>query len=114
MRLIIPLAPSINHCYYYKGGKRIRTKKARDYEENVIAQLMDNDYKFPDKEKIICDMWFFFPDNRRRDTHNTLKIMLDSIERGGLYTDDRYVLPRVIDWVVDRENPRVELEFRLK
>jgi len=67
--------------------------------------------KFPDKTKIICKMWYFFPDNRRRDTHNTFKILFDAIEKGGLYKDDKYVMPWVMDFTVDRDNPRLEMEF---
>lgn len=59
-------------------------------------------------------MNYFFPDARRRDTHNTFKILFDAIERGGLYKDDKDILPRVMDFEIDRENPRVELKFYLK
>ena len=66
---------------------------------------------FEERKKIRCDMTFYFPDNRNRDTHNTFKLLFDSIEDGGLYPNDRYVLPNVLDFTVDRENPRLDLEF---
>lgn len=111
----VSIPPSINHCYFYKGGRRIKTTKAREFEretETIVRHLKVK--KFEDDKKIICNLVFYFPDNRRRDTHNTLKLLFDSIERAGFYKDDRYVLPQVLDWTVDRENPRVELEFYLK
>ena len=114
IKLTVPIPPSINHCYFYKGGKRIKTKQAREFEDEIAEIMSGVDFKFPDKTKIVCDMTYYFPDNRRRDTHNTIKLLADSIERGGLYSDDRYVLPRVIDWYIDRDRPRVELEFYLK
>ena len=40
--------------------------------------------QFEEKTKIRCDMVFYFPDNRNRDTHNTFKLLFDAIEDGGL------------------------------
>lgn len=66
---------------------------------------------FEPERKIRCDMTFYFPDARNRDTHNTFKLLFDAIEDGGLYPNDRYVLPYVKDFTIDRTNPRLELEF---
>ena len=114
IKLTIPVAPSINHCYFYINGKKVKGAKAKQFEQEVALIMRDINFKFDDKRKIVCKMWYFFPDNRRRDTHNTLKLLLDSIERGGLYSDDRYVLPQIMDWQVDKENPIVEMEFEYK
>jgi crossover junction endodeoxyribonuclease RusA len=101
IRLTMPIPPSINHCYFYRGGKKIKTQTARDFEKEVALIMRKIDYRFPDKTKIICEMSYFFPDNIRRDAHNTIKLCLDSVERGGLYKDDRYVLPRIMDWEIE-------------
>jgi len=116
MRLITPIPPSVNHAYFYRGGKKIKNTKARNFDEEVILltrQYVKKVKKFPDKKKIICKLWYFFPDARRRDTHNTLKLLLDAVEKGGLYKDDKYVLPQIQDFCIDRDDPRVELEFKL-
>jgi hypothetical protein len=43
-----------------------------------------------------------------------LKVIQDSFS-GILYDDDRWVLPRVMNWDIDKERPRVELRiFKLK
>jgi crossover junction endodeoxyribonuclease RusA len=63
--------------------------------------------------KTIVYAWFYFPDHRRRDTHNTLKILLDALQDGGIYDDDKYALPRIMDYTVDKSQPRVELEFKI-
>lgn len=112
IKMTVPVPPSINHCYFTaRNGMRIKTNKAKDFDIEVISITNKIDYKFPEKTKIVCDLKFYFRDNRRRDTHNTLKLLLDAVEVGGLYHDDMYVLPRVIDFEVDKENPRVELTF---
>jgi len=116
-RLTIPIPPSVNHCYYYKGNKRIKKKTARDFEKicekatkKYIAEI---GYAFPEKTKIVCNMWFYMPDLRRRDSHNTIKLTMDSVEKGGLYKDDRYVMPRIQDVQLDRDNPRLEMDFEI-
>jgi crossover junction endodeoxyribonuclease RusA len=61
--------------------------------------------------KVIVWLWYYFPDRRRRDTHNTLKILLDAFEDGGIYEDDKFAMPRVMDYEVDEDHPRIEIEF---
>lgn len=61
--------------------------------------------------KVVVRLWFFFPDKRRRDTHNALKALLDALEDGGIYADDKTALPQIMDYQVDRQNPRIEIEF---
>jgi len=118
IRLTIPIPPSVNHCYYYKGNKRIKKKKARDFEkecEKLTKEYIGKlGYVYPEKTKVACYMWFYMPDLRRRDSHNTIKLMMDSIEKGGLYADDRYVMPRIQDVLLDRDNPRVEMYFEVE
>jgi Holliday junction resolvase RusA-like endonuclease len=70
--------------------------------------------QFEEHKMIRCDMMFYFPDGRNRDTHNTFKLLFDAIEDGGLYANDRYVLPHVKPFTIDRENPRLELEFYIE
>jgi Holliday junction resolvase RusA-like endonuclease len=42
-----------------------------------------------------------------------MKILLDALEKI-LYEDDQFVLPRVQEVLLDRENPRLELEIYKK
>lgn len=107
----VPVPPSINHCYFYIKGKRIKSNKARDFDKEVINITKQINYTFPDKTKIVCELIYYFRDRRKRDTHNTFKLLFDAIETGGLYSNDMYVLPRVIDFSVDKQKPRVELKF---
>ena len=118
INLVLPLPPSINHSHITtKSGKRIRSTQTKQYMKEIYYYLYNYrvpiDILIPTKEKIIMDLWFYFPDNRRRDTHNGLKILLDALE-GILYKDDKCVLPRIQDFQVDKNNPRVEIEITLK
>ena len=65
-----------------------------------------------DKESVwyVMDMYFYFQDKRKRDSHNCLKLLMDSLE-GLLFTNDYFILPRIQYVTLDRENPRVEIIF---
>jgi crossover junction endodeoxyribonuclease RusA len=115
LRISIPLPPSINHAYYYHNNRKIRTAKTKAYDKQVqeiTIQAMKEQgiKKFPDDKKIRMNMWFHFPDARKRDTHNTHKIPIDAME-GIVYSNDYWVLPNFVDFDIDRENPRLDLEL---
>lgn len=61
--------------------------------------------------KVVVRLWFYFPDQRKRDTHNALKALLDALESAHIYQNDQYALPQIMDWDIDRKNPRIEIEF---
>jgi len=68
---------------------------------------------FPKKTKIIMELTFYFPDNRIRDTHNGFKIPLDAMEKI-VYDNDYWVIPRIIDFIIDKENPRLDITMYIK
>lgn len=116
LKLTLPVPPSVNSIYVNTryGGKRL-SKKAEDYVR--VARALVND--FVEKQHwqravigqwLYADMTFFFPDKRRRDSHNGLKILLDALE-SIVYEDDMYVLPRIQGAEYDKKNPRVEIRF---
>lgn len=118
LHLTIPLPPSINHAYRYVNGKKIRTKETIAYDAMVqeIAKEAMRKQKlkmFPEKVKIKTDWTYYFPDNRIRDTHNSFKIPLDSME-GIVYRNDYWVLVNILDFIIDKDNPRVEIVVYLK
>jgi crossover junction endodeoxyribonuclease RusA len=96
-------------------NRKIRTAKTKAYDANVQelthTAMKQNKFEiFPDNTKIRMNMWFHFPDRRKRDTHNTFKIPMDAMQ-DILYADDYWVLPNIVDFDIDRENPRLDLEF---
>ena len=112
MRLILPVPPSVNHMYI--GSKRVMDKVAREWCSTAgwRIKMWTREAKWAKTIDtwLYADMWFFMPDKRKRDSHNTLKILLDVIE-GFVYENDFYVMPRIQQVGYDKENPRVEIEF---
>jgi crossover junction endodeoxyribonuclease RusA len=120
-RLILKgLPPSVNHQYRNAmvRGRRIRvlTKDASAWMDYSVITAISwkNVNKWRTAQgKVIVRLWFFFPDNRKRDTHNTLKIIMDALEDAKIYENDKTALPQIMDYQVDRQNPRVEIELEL-
>jgi crossover junction endodeoxyribonuclease RusA len=118
MRLTLPMPPTQNHMYHngYNNGRVMKMLKpqAKAWQQECIitATLWRNKCKWSTATgKTIVRLWYFFPDKRKRDTHNTLKLLLDSLEDALIYENDKFALPQIMDFEVDRENPRVEIEF---
>lgn len=112
----VSIPPSVNHAYENNGrGGRILTQAAKDWKEEAyyVALQAKNKagWRIPGKaEKLILALWVFWPDKRKRDTHNLHKLIADAFE-GVLYENDRQVLIRDMDFAVDRQRPRVEVEL---
>lgn len=64
-----------------------------------------------EKGKVIVRLWFYFPSGNHIDTHNGLKGLLDAFEDALIYSNDRNALPWIMDFQVDRGNPRLVVEF---
>lgn len=80
--------------------------KARDIA--VASACSQGWIKAGKDEKVILEYTTFWPDARRRDVHNQEKLLMDGLE-GILYEDDKMVLPRAVDFSIDRHNPRLEI-----
>ena len=119
LKLTLPIPPSTNHSHHEistKNGRRMRvpskatkdwTKFARDAAESAMR---DQQFPYITDEKVILRYWVFWPDKRKRDCANLLKVALDALE-GVVYNNDRYVLPRAIDYSSDKGDARIELEI---
>ena len=111
----LPIPPSVNHMYQNAGrGRRLTTsavkyiKTAQDIAKKAVKE--QGWQKDKDKVWYVMDLYFYFPDKRVRDSHNTLKILTDCLE-GLLFKNDYFLLPRIQTVVLDRDNPRVEIIY---
>lgn len=113
---ILDIPPSKNHAFVYRGYRKIPKKDTRDYRENVEAEIKsimkDKRWKQDDEHVwYYLDLHFHFPDKRIRDSHNCIEVLMDALE-GSLFDNDYYVMPRIQYVGLDRENPRLEFEFK--
>ena len=122
LRIVLPgIPPSVNHMYRrftYQGRTMdVITRHAQAWMDSVrlaakAAAVRAGWQLVPAGRKVVVQLWFYWPSRVRRDTHNTLKALLDAWQ-GVLYEDDYWVLPRVMDFRVDRDNPRIEAELEV-
>lgn len=118
-RLVIAgTIPSVNHMYrnvYVKGRAiKVYSAKSRKWFDEAVIQAtewrLQNKWQ-TSKDKVIVKIWFYYPNAIKRDTHNGLKILLDALEDARIYENDKTALPHVMDYVIDRRRPRVEIEL---
>ena len=111
--LILPLPPSLNHAYITRKGtgQRIMTTEARKYVRDVHLIVKARVRKPYKKLSVVC-YTFYYPDNRKRDNDNSLKILRDAL-KGGLYVDDCWQVVELegMSGCIDRDNPRVEVNW---
>lgn len=115
INLTIPPIPSLNHVYRnVRINLRIITPKGKAWQQEVqwiaISEKAHQKWMLSSNEKLVMELRFFWPDRRRRDTDNCLKLLSDTLE-SILYEDDKWLLPRVMNWEIDKSNPRVEVKL---
>lgn len=116
--ITIPPVPSVNNLYFNCHGRRAMTSQGRDYKTRLgalaIYERQKQSWPLVVGKKIVMELRVFWADRRRRDTDNIIKVIQDSFT-GVLYDDDRWVLPRIMDWDLDITHPRVEVKiYKLK
>ena len=118
-RLILPLPPSKNRSHRQTNEhgvlRRRRTKETLRFAHDAgwlcKAWMRESGWKQAAKgDKVILRYWCYWGDRRIRDPGNVVDALLDSL-KGIAYEDDNSVLPRAMDYAVDRERPRVEIEL---
>ena len=121
-RLVLPIPPNKNHSHRQVDVssrlRRIRSADTRQFVRDAqwlaIQWMRETGWRMPETgEKVILRYWVWWPDARRRDAGNLIDVLADALE-GILYPDDRWLLPRAMDYAVDRDRPRVEVEVWLE
>ena len=91
-------------------GKRpaiIKSQKARDYVKNFEKQCHKLDTLVTDD--LVVEITIFYG-SRRPDLDES--VILDCMQ-GFIYKNDRQVKKKIINWGLDRDNPRSEIKVYL-
>ena len=93
---------------------RIPTKAAKDWTACCVVLATEamnrSGWTCPNGEKVVCELIVYWPDKRRRDASNLEKVLLDGLEAAGVVDDDKWFLPRWMDFSYDKNDPRVEVK----
>lgn len=116
LRIVIPGSPpSLNHVYRNVViNRRITTsdgQKWRQIVQNIATKAITlTGWKMSVNEKLVAEVTIYWPTRRKRDVENVGKLLWDALE-GIVYENDSWLLPRYMDFAVDKHNPRVEIRF---
>lgn len=98
VELELPWPPSVNH--YKKVGKLMRSKNGKLYQRRVDtgrtktfywqvwSLIRKKGFISFGSATISVEVLAYPPDKRKRDLDGILKVLLDSLQRGGLFHDD--------------------------
>lgn len=104
IELELPYPPTSNHLYATVRGRRVLSRKAKDYVSRVaLAVYRAGSPSMPAGARLAVELDVYPPDRRKRDIANTEKIVTDALVKCGILWDDS-----LIDRWVIRRMERVE------
>jgi crossover junction endodeoxyribonuclease RusA len=119
LRLTLPLPPGVNNQYVTAGKRRVLSKPARAFKDEVKTLLLNHRERnriTAAQERAIKSSYigvyltFYFETPLKRDLDGGLKIALDAIA-SGLEFDDRKVVDIHLTKRIDPLRPRLEVEL---
>lgn len=127
LRVTLPLPPSVNHSHnlvrlHSKAGKpytsRVPSAKTRAWRDEawwlIKREVVCKHWRTITGAKVVVELTYYWPDRRRRDTHNRIKEIMDALTVAGVFADDCQALARERDYRIDRDRPRVEVQVGRK
>lgn len=106
----LPIPPSINSMYTLKRQYTAKARKWFSMARGIINEAIEDQFwGVPQREEwLYVDLVYYMPDRKIRDSHNTLKILMDALQ-DVVFINDYFVLPRIQSVEYDKEYPRVEI-----
>ena len=105
--LELPWPPSVN--VYKNIGRTVRTKSGKIYQKRVnspqtiafyyqvFMKIKAQGLKSFQGATIVVEVDAYPPDARKRDISNILKVLEDSLQRGGLFDDDFQIVRLAVE-----------------
>ena len=87
MKLTLPYPPTINTYYATVRGRRVLSKRGREFKKTV--SLIAPAKGLTGRLKVAIDL--YPPDRRKRDIDNVQKPVLDALTEAGVWGDDSQV-----------------------
>lgn len=93
----IPWPPSVNNYFPTFRGRRVLSKRGKEYRATV-GRIVKTLGLLPFAGEVELSIEAFPPDRRRHDLDNLLKAIGDSLQHAGLFEDD----VQVRKWTIER------------
>jgi len=86
-----------------------KQKKLYDYEKSFLYQMQQYDYEMIEGNfKFIIDVFY---DSRRPDLDNSLKVVLDCLQKCNAIKNDNKAMEILARKHLDKEKPRIEFSI---
>ncbi len=105
-RVSLPLPPSVNHYYTVANGRKVLSKEGRAYHDVVALACKEQNVGHNVGRLRV----FIGVNSQRFDLDNTLKAILDSLQKAGVYENDGQIDRLVLDRVFNYGPVHVEVE----
>ncbi|EPG6435692.1 RusA family crossover junction endodeoxyribonuclease [Klebsiella aerogenes] len=89
--LQLPWPPGNNHLFSVFRGRKIKSKKGREYTEAVIKQIIKENQQYQLSGRLKVKILAYPPTRARRDLDNLFKAPLDSLTLAGVIADDSLI-----------------------
>ena len=116
LKIVLPLGVSVNKLYTMFRGRKQISNEGKKYIRTVVPVIMQN-IKNQGWEKDAKGVWhvaeitYYFPDRKKRDSHNYIKLLMDVLE-GLVFENDQFCIVREQYVYLDRKNPRLEVTIK--
>lgn len=104
---------STNNCYFHmRPGVRILSSKARKLKEDYNWQARMQCEHPIIKQDLEVFIKIYFGTKRKVDWDNYHKLTMDSLT-GIIWADDSQIQKATVEKFYDKENPRIEVSYKL-
>ena len=88
--LELPLPPTINSYYQYRGFRRFVGPDGKKFKAQVAHIVNQQPIRLGDS-RLALTVYLHFKDRRRQDLSNRIKALEDALVQAGLFTDDSQI-----------------------
>lgn len=116
LKIALPLGISVNKLYSTIRGRKVMSNAGHKYIRTVvpvIEQAIAHQGWEVEVEGVwhVVEITYYFPDRKKRDSHNYIKLLMDVLE-GLAFKNDQFCIVREQYVYLDRENPRLEVVIK--
>lgn len=120
IEFILPLPCSVNELYTVARGRKILSKKGREFRSFLPWLIMDaakkqlglcEIYANPIYQQVSIIYSFTFPDNRKRDISNYIKQTEDAIVKARVIRDDSCVMAFSATKTIEKGKRQVRIKI---
>lgn len=106
--LELPFPPALSGYFGVFRGRKILSKRGREYKKDVQRICMLERVKMFETERLEVCVMLYPPTRRKCDLDNYMKALLDALQAGGAYADDSQIDKLIITrGPVDKDGPGV-------